>query len=110
MREVISALKVSTSLERIGDQSVNISRRVKRLNSRPLVPEVALLEPAYHLALRIFQDSARTFAAIDSTLAQGLKLRDKELDALTSENWRKARSPVYCRPGIDSQLLGSHLN
>ena len=32
MREVISAMKISTCLERIADQSVTIARRAKRLN------------------------------------------------------------------------------
>ena len=76
MREVISAMKISTSLERVGDQSVTISRRAKRLNSWPAVPEVSLLEPAYHTALEIFRDSIRAFAEHDDTLARGLKLRD----------------------------------
>jgi hypothetical protein len=39
-----------------GDQSVTIARRAKRLNSRPAVHEVALLEPAFRLALSIFRD------------------------------------------------------
>jgi phosphate transport system protein len=47
MREVISAMKVSTELERIADQSVTIARRAVRLNLKPAVAEVALLEPAY---------------------------------------------------------------
>jgi phosphate transport system protein len=34
MREVVSAMKVSTNLERAGDQSVTIARRAKRLNGR----------------------------------------------------------------------------
>jgi phosphate transport system protein len=62
MREVISAMKISTSLERIADQSVTIARRAKRLNPRPAMREVALLEPPYHLALVIFRDSIRAFA------------------------------------------------
>ena len=41
MREVVSAMKVSTNLERVGDQSVTIARRAKRLNGRFLVSEVA---------------------------------------------------------------------
>ena len=53
MREVISAMKISTSLERIADQSVTIARRAKRLNARPAMRELALLEPPYHLALSI---------------------------------------------------------
>jgi phosphate transport system protein len=43
MREVISAMKISTSLERIGDESVTIARRAKRLNARPAMRELALL-------------------------------------------------------------------
>lgn len=55
MREVVSAMKVSTNLERVGDQSVTIARRAKRLKGRSLVNEAALLEPAYRLALAIFR-------------------------------------------------------
>jgi phosphate transport system protein len=85
MREVISAMKISTSLERIADQSVNIARRAKRLNARPAMPELALLKPNYHLALLIFRDSIRAFADGDCEHARTLKLKDRELDALTDD-------------------------
>jgi phosphate transport system protein len=85
MREVISAMKISTSLERIGDQSVTIARRAKRLNARPAMRELDLLEPSYHLALLIFRDSIRAFAGGDSEHARTLKLKDRELDALTDD-------------------------
>ncbi len=38
LREVISAMKIGTSLERIADQSVTIARRAKRLNEKPAMP------------------------------------------------------------------------
>jgi phosphate transport system protein len=85
MREVISAMKVSTSLERIADQSVTIARRAKRLNARPAMRELALLEANYHLALLIFRDSIRAFADSDCEHARTLKLKDRELDALTDD-------------------------
>jgi phosphate transport system protein len=85
MREVISAMKVSTSLERVADESVTIARRAKRLNPRPAMREVALLEPPYHLALVIFRDSIRAFADGDCEHARTLKLKDRELDALTDD-------------------------
>jgi phosphate transport system protein len=106
MREVISAMKVSTNLERVGDQSVTISRRAKRLNSWPVVPEVALLEPAYRTAIEIFRDSIRAFAEHDYTLAQGLKLRDKQLDALTTELGEK----LVARAGADPGLVSSYFD
>ena len=85
LSEVISAMKVSTDLERVGDESVTIARRAKRLSSKPSVSELGLLEPAYELAVSIFRDSVRAFADGDFELARTLKTKDKELDALTKE-------------------------
>jgi phosphate transport system protein len=75
MREVVAAMKVSTNLERVADQSVTIARKGKHLNIRPVVRELALLEPAYRLAVAIFRDSMRAFADGDYELARTLKLR-----------------------------------
>jgi phosphate transport system protein len=106
MRQVVSAMKVSTNLERIGDQSVTIARRAKRLNFRPVVSEVALLEPAYRLALAIYRDSIRAFAESDCTLAQTLKPRDKELDTLTTNIGEK----LVAQATSDSQNVPSYLD
>jgi phosphate transport system protein len=105
MREVISAMKVSTSLGRIADQSVTIARRAKHLNTRPAVREVALLEPAYRLAVTIFRDSIRAFAEGDFELARMLKLQDRELDALT----RDLGARLVARATVDSELVPSYL-
>ena len=106
MREVVSAMKVSTNLERVGDQSVTIARRAKRLNGRFLVSEVALLEPAYRLALGIFRDSIRAFAERDCALARMLKSRDKELDAVTTDIGER----LVIRATADPENLPSYLD
>jgi phosphate transport system protein len=85
MRQVISAMKISTSLERIADLSVTVARRAKRLNARPAMGELALLESAYRLTLVIFRDSIRAFAGGDCEHARTLKLKDRELDAVIDE-------------------------
>ena len=98
MREVVSAMKVSTNLERIADKSVTIARRAKHLNNRPAVRELALLEPAYRLAVAIFRDSMRAFADGDYELARTLKLKDRELDALTVTSAKSSlRVPPWTR-------------
>ena len=85
MREVISAMKVSTDLERIADQSTDIARRAKHLNSGPTVPEVQWLESSYRLALAVFHDSMRAYADGDCELALTLHLKVRELDVLTHD-------------------------
>jgi phosphate transport system protein len=106
MRQVISAMKVSTGLERVADLSVTIARRAKRLNSRPPVPEAALLEAAYQMAIAIFRDSMRTFAEGDDQLARMLKLRDKELDALTTDLGEK----LVARATTDPEFVSSYVD
>lgn len=81
-RQVISAMKLSNNLERVGDAAVNIARRVKKLNSHPPLPEVKLLEPMYADAKAMLKDSLRAFTDDDVDLAMALKPRDRELDRL----------------------------
>jgi phosphate transport system protein len=106
MREVVSAMKVSTNLESVADRSVTIARRAKHLNNRPAVRELTLLEPAYRLAVAIFRDSLRAFADGDYELARTLKLKEKELDALT----RDLSEKLVARAIVDSELVPSYLD
>ena len=106
MREVVSAMKISANLERIADQSVTIARRAKRLNNRPALRELALLEPPYRLAVTIFRDSIRAFADADYELARTLKLEDRKLDALTND----VNEKLVERASWDPELVPSYVD
>jgi len=106
MRQVISAMKISTSLERIADQSVTIARRARRLNARPALRELALLEPPYRLALVIFRDSIRAFADGDYEHSRTLKLKDRELDTLTDDVTERLAERV----AHESEFVHSYLD
>ncbi len=82
LREVVAAMKVSSDLERVGDQAVSIARRARRLNESGALPATGELEEMFRLSLDIFRDGIRSFADRDETLARGLKERDRKLDAL----------------------------
>lgn len=106
MRAVISAMKVSTDLERIADESTTIARRAKHLNAGPVVREVQLLEPPYHLALTLFHESMRAYADGDSELALSLHLRARELDTST----RALSEQLATQATATSALLPSYLD
>jgi len=99
MREVISTMKLSANLERIADQSVVIARRAKKLNRRPSVQEVFLVEPLYRVALGIFRDSLRAFIDSDVELALQLKPRDRHLDGLNLQLSDKLTERMVLDPG-----------
>src|SRR6201998_3142337 len=43
LRRVISAMKLSPNIERVGDQATNIARRARKLNKHPPLPEIELI-------------------------------------------------------------------
>jgi len=106
MREVISTMKLSANPERIADQSVVIARRARKLNRRPAVQEVFLVEPLYRMALGIFRDSLRAFIDGDTELALRLKPRDRELDHLNAE----LNDRLTERMGLNPEQVPSYLD
>lgn len=85
LRRVVSAMKLSSNLERVADQAVNIARRAKKLNQYVELPESKDIEPIFQAASSILRDSLRAFTDDDTELALSLKKRDKELDAMNRE-------------------------
>src|SRR5881398_2908565 len=61
LRRVVSAMKLSSNIERIADQAVSIARRARKLNRHPPLPEVELIRPMYDHAMSMFKDSVDAF-------------------------------------------------
>lgn len=106
LREVVAAMKVSSNLERVGDQAVSIARRARRLNESPSLPETGNLEKMFHISLGIFRDGVRSYADRDETLARGLKERDRELDALH----HRVISDLTARMAADTPRIKDYLD
>lgn len=106
LREVVSAMKVSSNLERVADHAVSIARRARRLNQNPQLPETAALETTFRTALDMFRSSVRSFADRDEVVARGLKQRDRELDAMH----HRAIGDLTVRMGGDSARVESYLD
>src|SRR5947209_11381420 len=70
LRRVISAMKLSPNIERIGDQATNIARRARKLNRHPALPETELIAPIQAHALSMFKDSVDAFVREDVDLAR----------------------------------------
>ncbi len=106
LREVVSAMKVGSNLERVADQAVNIARRARRLNSHPVLPETAALETMFRTSLDLFRSSVRSFADRDEAVARGLKPRDRDLDAMH----HRVIGELTVRMGQDSARVESYLD
>lgn len=81
LRQVLTAMKVATNLERVSDQAVNIARRARKILKGPELLETRQIEPLAELATAELRDSIKAFAEGDMNLAVSLVERDQELDA-----------------------------
>jgi phosphate transport system protein len=106
LRRVVSAMKLSSNLERMADQATTIARRARKLNRHPALPEVELIRPMYDHAMSMFKDSVDAFAREDVELGRAVVSRDERLDDLN----RAASDKLVDRMGRDPDQLRGYLN
>ncbi|MCX5760803.1 MAG: phosphate signaling complex protein PhoU, partial [Gemmatimonadetes bacterium] len=83
LRFLISAIKVTSDLERVGDHAVNIAGCVQRLHVLPAtgVAQASIAEMAQR-ARRMLADALDAFVRADGALGRDVCRRDDEVDAL----------------------------
>jgi len=106
LRRVISAMKLSPNIERIGDQATNIARRARKLNRHPALPQVELIRPIEEHAMAMFKDSIDSFVREDVDLARAVVGRDTALDKMN----KMANRQLTEKMAQDPKQLRGYLN
>ena len=106
LRSVVSAMKLSSSLERVADQATNIARRARKLNRHPPLSEIKLIVPMRDHAMAMFKDSLDAYVREDVDLARAIVPRDHALDELNRVVSRK----LIERMTKDRDQLRGYLN
>ncbi|MCI4665012.1 MAG: phosphate signaling complex protein PhoU [Neomegalonema sp.] len=107
LRETVAALKIASTLERIGDLAKNIARRVPALleEDRPRV-DVGIARMG-RLAQAQLTDCLDAYGSEDAVKAKDVWARDVELDELYNSLFRELISQMTQSPRLVSQ--GAHL-
>jgi phosphate transport system protein len=103
LRRVVSAMKLSSNLERVADQATSIARRARKLNQHPPLTEVELIKAMHENATSMFKDSIDAFVREDVDLGCAVVQRDENLDDLNGNVSRKLINRMAEDPG---QLRG----
>src|SRR6266699_1514088 len=82
LRRVVSAMKLSSNLERMADQATTIARRARKLNQHPPLAEVELVRPMYDHAMLMFKDSVDAYVREDVNLGRAVVPRVQKMDDL----------------------------
>ncbi|HKW02452.1 MAG TPA: phosphate signaling complex protein PhoU [Vicinamibacterales bacterium] len=114
LRAIVSAVKINTDLERVGDLAVNIAEAVRRYLQHPPVKELIDIPRMAIIAQDMLRDALDAYVRRDTLLAQNVLDRDDELDALKTLVFRELlnhmlRDPGTIEPSLDLILISRHL-
>lgn len=108
LREMVAVLKIAAVIERIGDYSKNIARRIPQMTANRSSEVVALLQSMAAIAKEMVHDVLDAFAARDADVAVRVSDRDQAVDDFYSSIFRTLVTFMMENPrtiGESAQLL-----
>lgn len=114
LRLITASLRISSDLERIGDQSVNIIDRTLELLKVPILKPLIDIPRMASLAENMVRDSITAFVNRDDALARNVCERDDEVDKLNDQIFRELltymiQDHTSIKRAVDLILIGRHL-
>ncbi len=114
LRRIVSAMKIASDLERIGDLAVNIAERTIDLIELPPLKPLLDLPLMARLAARMVHDALDAFVRGDDGLAREVCGRDDEIDKLNQQVFRELLTYMMSDPStigraVDLILIGRSL-
>ncbi len=107
LRQVLSALKISSDLERVGDLAKNIAKRAMVLNQEKPMRTIQSLTRMGRLALNELKDALDAYSRSDTDQALAVWRRDEALDELYNSLLRELLTFMMNDPRVIG--LGTHL-
>lgn len=114
LRMIVSALKINTDLERVGDLAINIAEAALRYLRHPPVKALIDIPRMGELAQGMLRDALDAYVRRDIPLAQTVLDRDDEVDGLKTQVFRELltymlQDPATIEPALDLILVSRHL-
>ncbi len=114
LRAIVSAVKINTDLERVGDLAVNIAEAVRRYLQHAPVKKLIDIPRMAEIAQKMLRESLDAFVRRDVELAQGVLNQDDLLDSLKTQVFRELltymlQDQATIEPALDLILISRHL-
>ena len=114
LRVVVSAVKINSDLERIGDFAINIGEATLRYLEHPSVKPLIDIPRMADIAQGMLRDALDAYVRQDTVLAQEVLDRDDSLDQLKDQVFRDligfmCSDNMVTHPALDLLLVSRHL-
>jgi phosphate transport system protein len=105
VRLITVAMKISQNLERVGDETTTIARRVQELCQELPLKVVVDIPCMANLAVEMLKGALDAFVNQDPATARALIPQDKEVDALNKQNHRQLAEQMVKDPDTVMRCL-----
>ena len=114
LRLIMSATRITSDLERVGDLAVNVAEAAARYIQYPPVKPLIDLPRMSELAQQMLRDALSSFVSGEVTLASDVLKRDDTLDDLKRQVFQDLltymlNNPDLVAPALDLVLISRHL-
>ncbi|MEA3189370.1 MAG: phosphate transport system protein [Chthoniobacter sp.] len=104
-RFMLAASKISSNLERIGDQATTIARRTRDLNKEPLLKPLIDIPLMAETGREMLRDSITAFVETQPDLAPDIIARDRTVDDINRQLIRELTTFMTENPKTISRCL-----
>ena len=105
LRFITTAMKITTDLERIADNAVNVAERAIELNQEPILKPYIDIPRMSSIVQRMVVDATTSFINEDKLLARDVILRDDEIDDLNEAIWEELMALMTRDPSTISRAV-----
>lgn len=105
LRLITTGMKITTDLERIGDNAVNIAERAIELNQEPLLKPYIDIPRMSRIVQGMVRDTIDAFVNEDVKLAKDVIMRDDTIDDLNEKIWQELMGIMTTDPSTISRAV-----
>jgi phosphate transport system protein len=114
LRQIMSTLKVTNDLERVGDHALNIAKAARRLSAMSPLPELPEIEEMVDVVRGMLSDALAGFISGNSGTARMVCIRDDRVDNLRRSLFRimvthMLEDPRMISPALEVLLISQNL-
>jgi phosphate transport system protein len=105
LRFLITAIKINSELERIGDQSINVAETTLELLKQPQLKPLIDIPRMAQISGGMLKDSIDAFIRQDTALAKNVCERDDQVDTLKDQILRELLTYMMSDPSAISRAI-----
>ncbi|MEH7546900.1 MULTISPECIES: phosphate signaling complex protein PhoU [Bacillaceae] len=104
LRKIIVALKISSEVERIADNAVNIAKSTLHIGNEKHIKEIVDIPKMMDLALEMLSDSLKAFLTEDVELARKCAEKDDKVDEMYGRLIKELMDYIQKYPSQTNQI------